>query len=543
MKDVIIKYKKNSPFVSITKLRLIRTSFLIFLISSFLVSCSKSNSIGSGIFEEESSLPLKNIQFIEQNDSQSIRLLKAARVVPTKRQLDWQKKELIAFVHFGLNTFTGKEVGEGNENPSLFNPTAFNARQWARIFKETGFKTVILTAKHHDGFCLWPTKTTDYSVKKSRWRKGQGDVVKELSMACREEGLSFGFYLSPWDRHEKTYGTTRYNEIFRAQLKELLTNYGPIAEVWFDGYCGEAPGTRKQSYDWPSYYQLIRRWQPEAVIAIMGPDVRWVGNENGLARESEWSVLPLELPEPKLAWLCSGSYSLEKVFEPQQMTSPEPGSREKILAAQALFWYPAEVDVSIRPSWFYHKNEDSLVKTPRQLVEIYFQSVGRNSVLLLNVPPDTRGLLNENDIKALRGFHHLLDSIFKKDLAKGARVKASTEDKHHPASFIVDDDPDTYWRADEGQTEATLEFSLKEPKQFDCLELQEEITRGQRIEKFSVDIWNQGNWVKIANGTTIGYKRLLNFPEVTSNRIRLIIQQSRATPTLKKFSLFRKGEF
>jgi len=505
----------------------------IFVCCSSLSFAQARNSIASNKIQH------KNIQIMGPEDPAEEILIKAAYVVPTRRQLEWQKKELIAFVHFGINTFTDKEAGEGTEDPNLFKPSSFNARQWARILKDTGFKMVILTAKHHDGFCLWPTRTTDYSVKKSRWKNGRGDVVKEVAMACREEGLAFGFYISPWDRHEKSYGTAGYNEFFRQQLKELLSNYGPVSEVWLDGYCGEGPNGKKQVYDWPSYYQLIRRLQPQAVIAVMGPDVRWVGNESGLARESEWSVLPLDLAEPFLALLRSADYPLEKVFRPQDLIDKDQGSREKIMSSRALFWYPAEVDVSIRPSWFYKKNEDLAVKTPRKLYEIYFHSVGRNSVLLLNIPPDKRGLIHENDARALKGMRGLLGLTFKKNFIKGASVKTSTQDSKHHAVFLVDDRAATYWMAEEGKTRATLEFTLKNLARFDCAELMEEISSGQRIEKFSIEIWKDRDWVKMAEGTTVGYKRLVTFPETRSDRIRLVISGSRAAPTLKKFGLYK----
>jgi alpha-L-fucosidase len=522
----------SKTFISVS---IIFALFLLFILggSSKLSFAETQNSTVNKKIQH------KNIQIIEPDDSPEEILLKAAHVVPTRRQLEWQKKELIAFIHFGMNTFTEKEAGEGTEDPNLFKPTSFNARQWARILKETGFKMVILTAKHHDGFCLWPTKTTDYSVKRSRWKDGHGDVVKEVAMACREEGLAFGFYLSPWDRHEKSYGTAGYNEFFRQQLKELLSNYGPVSEVWFDGYCGEDPDGRKQVYDWSSYYQLIRKLQPEAVIAIMGPDVRWVGNESGLARDSEWSVLPLELPDPFLGLLRSGNSSLEKVFRPQDLMDKELGSREKIMSSRALFWYPAEVDVSIRPGWFYKNNEDLSVKTPRKLYEIYFHSAGRNSVLLLNIPPDKRGLICENDARALKGMRGLLDLTFKKNFIKGASVKASTQDSKHHAVFLVDDRAATYWMAAEGTTEATIEFTLKNLARFDCAELGEEISSSQRIEKFSIEIWKDQSWVKVAEGTTVGYKRLVTFPETRSDRIRLVISGARAAPTLKKFSLHK----
>ncbi|RFT16589.1 MAG: Alpha-L-fucosidase [Candidatus Saccharicenans subterraneus] len=484
-------------------------------------------------------ITFRNVQIIEPGDPPDIIILKAARVVPTRRQIKWQEKELAAFVHFGLNTFTDQEHGDGTASPSLFQPSAFNPRQWARVFKEAGFRMIILTAKHHDGFCLWPTRTTEYSVKSSSWRKGKGDVVREVAMACREEGLDFGLYLSPWDRHEKSYGSPQYNEFFRRQLKELLSDYGPVAEVWFDGYCGEGPNGRKQDYDWNSYYQLIRKLQPEAVIAIMGPDVRWVGNESGLARESEWSVLPLNISEASLNLLKAGRTPLERIFQPANVMGEDLGSREVIGGARALFWYPAEVDVSIRPGWFYHQDQDRQVKSPPELFEIYLKSVGRNSVLLLNVPPDRRGLVNENDVRALRGWRQLLDQTFKEGYIKKTAARASGQSPGTEASYLVRKNPDGVWSPPPGQFPAWLEFTLERNSRFDCLEIREDISRGQRIEDFSVEAWLAGKWTEIAGGTTVGYKRLLTFSPVSADRVRLVIRQSRDVPRVKSFNLYR----
>jgi len=484
-------------------------------------------------------ISFKNIHFLEPADSRQIRLLKASRVIPSRQQLNWQKRELAAFIHFGMNTFTDKELGEGTEDPALFNPVAFDPGQWARVLKEAGFKMIIITAKHHDGFCLWPTEVTDYSVKKSLWKQGGGDVIKEVAAACREEGLAFGFYLSPWDRHEKTYGTPAYNEFFCTQLKELLTNYGPVAEVWFDGYCGEGPGRWKQEYDWSSYYELIRRLQPEAAIAISGPDVRWVGNESGLARETEWSVLPLSLPKEDLTRLSRGKTSLDRIFQPLNLMGEDLGSREKILSARALFWYPAEVDVSIRPGWFYHQSQDNQVKTGDELFKIYLKSVGRNSVLLLNVPPNRKGLLADEDIHALQGFKRLIDTSFKKDLAAGARVRSSSTAAGQPVDSIIDNYSGKYWLAANNKKPAVIELKLKEKSTFNCLELQEEITLGQRIEAFKLENWDGKSWRKIGNGTTVGYRRLITFPEISASRLRLVITSSRSAPALKKLGLYK----
>jgi alpha-L-fucosidase len=482
-----------------------------------------------------------NIVLVSAADSPETIVAKAARVVPSSRQLAWQKREFIAFAHFGMNTFTDREWGEGTEDPALFNPSAFDARQWARVVKAAGMRMIIVTAKHHDGFCLWPSRHTDHSVRSSPWRGGRGDVVGEVSAACREAGLAFGVYLSPWDRHEPTFGDSpRYNEYFRAQLRELLTQYGPVAEVWFDGANGEGPNGRRQEYDWPSTYALIRELQPEAVVAIMGPDIRWVGTESGYGRETEWSVVPANLrAEPAVG--PDGGLSQEffdRAFAPTDMTKPDLGGRERLGGARALFWYPAETDVSIRPGWFYHSAEDGRVKTPEKLVDIYFSSVGRNGVLLLNIPPDRRGLIHEADAEALLGLNRILESTFAVNLAGGAGVRASNERTGHPASAIVDSDPETHWAAAEGETAAEVVFDLAAEATFDRALLQEEVRTGQRLEAFSLQAWDGADWKPFAEGTTVGYKRLLRFPPVSARRVRLVIRESRLNPTLAAFGLY-----
>ncbi len=459
----------------------------------------------------------------------------AANIVPTPNQLAWQEMEFIAFTHFGMNTFTDREWGEGTEDPALFNPTAFDARQWARVLKAAGMKMIIVTAKHHDGFCLWPSRFTDHSVKKSPWRDGRGDVVGEVAQACREAGLKFGIYLSPWDRHEPTYGDSpAYNKHFCDQLRELLSDYGEVSEVWFDGACGEGPNGRRQEYDWWSYYRVIRELQPKAVIFGMAPDLRWVGTETGIGRETEWSVVPVRVKD-----LVPPAASLDDIFIPGDMTAEDLGSRERIATVRALAWYPAETDVSIRPGWFYHPSQDEEVKIPEKLIDIYFRSVGRNGVLLLNIPPDKRGLIPENDIRSLMGMKRILDETFALNMAEGADVQATEQKRDRRAEFILDADRDTFWMTPDGIETASLELTLPEERTFDVVLLQEEIRVGQRVEEFALEAWDGGAWKPIAAGTTIGYKRLLRFPETTTNRVRLNIVRSRTSPTLSFFGLFK----
>lgn len=458
--------------------------------------------------------------------------------IPTQQQKDWQSLETIAFLHFGINTFTGREWGDGTEDPALFNPTEFDAAQWARVLKESGMKLAILTAKHHDGFCLWPSQYTDHTVANSPWRDGQGDVVKEFIEACRAEGLEVGLYLSPWDRHEPTYGDSpKYNQFFKNQLRELLTQYGKIDEVWFDGAMGEGPNGKRQVYDWAGYYALIRELQPEAVIAIMGPDVRWVGNESGVARETEWSVQIVPPGQEEHPRYTMNPTQVEGSFE--HLAQAQNDDRE----SGPLVWYPAESDVSIRPGWFYHPEEDDQVKTLEHLLDIYYQSVGRNSVLLLNIPPDPRGLIHENDVERLQDWREVIDATFDDNLAENAEVSASSvwpQDPQNSAGNLVDGDPDTYWAPSANDRFPALVVTLPQKSAFDVIELQEPIDYGQRIAGFAVDAMVEGSWKEIATGTTIGYKRLLRLPYTVSDQIRIRFLEWRATPMLSRVALFER---
>lgn len=474
-----------------------------------------------------------NYVTINKNDTQEDIIRKAANVVPSERQFRWQRMEMIAFTHFGMNTFTNKEWGSGHESPKLFDPKKMNADQWVRVLKHAGFKELILTCKHHDGFCLWPTKTTDHSVKSSNWKGGKGDVVKAVAEACHKYHMAFGIYLSPWDRNSKYYGTPAYNDFFVQQLTELLTNYGKISDVWFDGACG-GPGCKKHAYDYMRWYKVVRKLQPQAVISITGPDVRWVGNESGVGRKTEWSVIPMKTPDQDVIVNDSQHSVIYKPFG--DMVQQDLGSRRMIESAKALVWYPAEADVSIRPGWFYHASQNSKVKTPRQLMHIYFTSVGRNGVLLLNVPPDAEGLISKYDIRSLRGFKKLRDRTFRKNLAKGAHLKC-TNGKN--VNAILDNDYDTWFTTRGTDTTTTIDISLPVKRTFNVLLLQENIKVGQRVEKFELDRKGQdGIWIPVATGTTIGYKRLLQFKTVRAQELRLKILSSRLNPTLSEFGLY-----
>lgn len=454
----------------------------------------------------------KELTFSE-NHTPEEKLKLAASLVPTQQQLEWQQLELTAFIHFGINTFTGREWGDGTEDPELFQPTDFNAEQWVVALQKGGFKMVILTAKHHDGFCLWPTKTTDHSVASSSWRDGAGDVVRELKNACDKHGMKFGVYLSPWDRNAESYGNSpEYNKMFVNQLDELLSNYGEIHEVWFDGANGEGPNGKKQEYDWKAYYHVIDSLQPNAVKAIMGDDIRWVGNEKGLGRTTEWSVTPLRADIHEDAAEENKRLGISA-------TAQDLGSRKLIEKAKAIYWYPSEVDVSIRPGWFYHPEQDNQVKTLKELVNIYYQSVGMNSVLLLNVPPDTRGLIHEVDAKRLEQFGKYIEDTFSEN---------KLEESH------------SYWRADIGDFK---EYEIKENEVINTVLLQEDIEKGQRVEVFKLEGLINGSWTKLAEGTTIGYKRLLRFDDVAPQKIRVTIIETRAPANIKEVGAYHAQHF
>lgn len=440
--------------------------------------------------------------------------------VPSKRQLRWHEMEFYAFIHFSVNTFTGREWGDGTEDPDIFNPRELDCRQWARVCREANMKGMILTAKHHDGFCLWPSKYTDHSVKSSKWRNGTGDVVREAAEACREYGLQFGIYLSPWDRHEPTYGDSpRYNGFYKNQLEELLTRYGEIFTVWWDGACGEGPNGKRQVYDWEGFTELVRKLQPNAVIfSDAGPDVRWVGNEAGFAGETNWCTFSREKASP-------GKQA------PSQTSGHPDGSH----------WIPAECDTSIRPGWFYHPEQDSQVKSLEHLLNVYYCSVGRNANLNLNLPPDRGGRLHENDAARLKELRGVLDLAFNVNLAAGKEAFASNTRGRVPGfapANALDGDPGTYWATDDRVLTASLEVDLGQAQPFNTVMLQEYIALGQRIEAFAVDAFEADQWRQIASGTTVGYKRIVRTETVTASRVRLRIQEAKACPTLSTFTLY-----
>ncbi len=469
----------------------------------------------------------------------------AAEVVPSARQLEWQKLEFYAFCHFGMNTFTDKEWGNGQTPPSLFDPKDFDADQWAKAIKSAGMRGLILTCKHHDGFCLWPSAYTEYSVKNSPFRGGNGDVVREVSEACRKNGLKFGVYLSPWDRHEPTYGQGEaYNTFYKNQLRELLTNYGELFTIWLDGACGEGKNGKVQKYDWQGYYAVMRELQPNAVIAISGPDVRWIGNEAGVCRKSEWSVVP--------SWLAINEYVAErsqktddrKFAKKHNHMSLDLGSRKTIRNEKEFIWYPAEVDVSIRPGWFYHKNEDDKVKSLKKLFNIYLNSVGGNASLLLNIPPDQTGKIAMHDAMTLDAFGRMLKREFPQDLLEHAHACSTSEtDPEHGAANVLRAD-DSFWHAAEDDERPELVLNFGTETAFDSLILQENIATGQQIEAFDLYIDRKNHWKKIGKYTVIGYKKICRFRKAYhAKKIRIVIKQHRGKATMLRVFAYKREEF
>jgi alpha-L-fucosidase len=451
--------------------------------------------------------------------------------VPNEYQLAWQELEIYAFIHFTTNTFTDKEWGYGDEDPLLFNPAKLDVKQWVTTIKEAGLKGIILTAKHHDGFCLWQSKFTEHDLSKSPYKEGKGNLVKELSNECRRQGLLFGIYLSPWDRNFADYGKPEYIEYYRSQLKELIADYGPFFEIWFDGanggdgYYGGAREKRKIDgktyYDWANTIKMVRELNAEAILfSDAGPDIRWCGNERGVAGETNWNTINRDT-------LYAGKPNIEKLLN----QGAEDGSS----------WVPAEVDVSIRPGWFYHADQDTMVRTAENLFKIYLESVGRGANLLLNIPPDKRGLIHENDIKTLKEWKTLLDNTFSKNRAVGGKATADTyrgKSKLYAASNVIDDNKETCWATDDEIKTGRIEIAFQTPQTIQYVVIMEFIKLGQRVKAFDVEIWKNEAWIKVAEGTTIGHKRILPVEPVETSKIRLNIKDSKACPVISGIEVY-----
>jgi len=450
--------------------------------------------------------------------SQSIKPLPP---LPSKEQLQWHEKEFYLFIHFGPNTFTDKEWGEGNEDPSLFNPTALDCEQWARIAKQAGAKGIILTAKHHDGFCLWPSKFSQHTVRESKWQNGKADVVKALSDACKKIGIDMGVYISPWDRNHPLYGTPAYNDVYISTMKELLTNYGKYFELWWDGANGEGPNGKKQQYDFRRFEDSVFKWQPRLVVfSDIGPGIRWCGNENGTINNTNWNLLDTAgfkrgLGAPPTDTLNTGNVNGKN-------------------------WIPAEADVSIRPGWFYHAKEDSKVKSPQTLFELYLRSVGNGGNLLLNVPPDRTGRINAADSASLIGFKKLRDEAFATDLLKGAKLSTNASNKKYLAN-LTDHNIQTYWASSQ-QENTQLFITLPKKSTINTLVLEEMIRYGQRVSSFSIASFDGTRYQTVFTGTTIGHKKIANFAKQETQKLRITIHSSKAAPVLRGISGYWVGE-
>ena len=426
--------------------------------------------------------------------------------IPSKKQVDWQALEYYGFIHFNMNTFTNLEWGEGQENPVNFNPTNLDCNQWARIAKNAGMKGLILTVKHHDGFALYPSKFTAHTVAKSNWKNGKGDVVKELSEACKKYGIKLGIYLSPWDRNHPDYGTDKYNLIYAEMQKELLTNYGPIFEFWYDGANGEGPNGKKQIYDWPLFHNTVLKYQPNAIqFSDSGPDIRWVGNERGFAYDKTWS--PINRDEiypgfPKFNLYRNGQ---------------QDGSH----------WVSPEVDVSIRPGWYYHADQDLKVKSPDSLMKIYVASVGKNSNLLLNIPVDRRGLIHPNDSTSMIGFKQLRDKGLVNLLTTKDHINTSSNHSGKPNSGLIDKNSKTFWAANIEDQAPKISIKLQTPKMINALLVQEPIFMGQRIIQFKVTLYDENGAKEEIFCQTIGNKRIVTFKQKKVKNIEIDFLKSR----------------
>ncbi len=456
--------------------------------------------------------------------------------IPSVHQLEWQEKELCAFVHFTVNTFTDKEWGYGDENPNIFNPTEYNPYQWAEVLKQAGFKGVILTAKHHDGFCLWPSKYTNHSVKNISWKEGNGNVVRDLRDACIMNNLEFGVYLSPWDRNHKDYGTPAYINFYRKQLYELLSQYGPFFEVWFDGanggdgFYGGTYETRKINdqdyYDWSSTFSVVRGFNPKTIIfgdARAESDVRWCGNEKGFVGETNWNMISPD--------------SLKAIGKEFKQRAQLLNFGEE----NGTAWIPAEVDVSIRPGWFYHEKENKQVKTADELFDIFLSSVGRGANLLLNVTPDKRGLIPEPDVRSLLLWKKKIDETFSKNLVSVAKVEVDSyrgKSNQFAAINLADGNKETYWATDDKITSGSIELDFNGPQLIQYVLVQEYIRLGQRVKSFSIEVFVNGQWEEVANATTIGYKRIIRFEPVQTERLRVNITDSKACLAISNIEVY-----
>lgn len=472
----------------------------------------------------------------EQSSREDILKL-AVQVRPSGRQLDYQQREMVGFIHFSVNTFTGAEWGTGKENPGVFNPSRLDARSWVKTFKDAGITAVILVAKHHDGFCLWPSKQTDHNISRSPYKGGRGDLVREVADACREFGVKLCIYLSPWDMHEKSFGTEEYNDFYIKQLEELLTNYGPVYLLWFDGAGVESKVNGKQMpFAWAKIFKRARELQPDVLLSGSAPDIRWAGSEMGRGRETEWCVQGITAT-PRLF----GGNNLGIKAKAKNL-----GSIDSLMGKKQLVWYPSRAGLPLRRGWFYHERDDGSTKSLDYLVDCYFSTVGQNSNVLPNLSPNKEGLIPQKDAARLIRFGRIIAGMKNHDLAKGAKAKAlSGWFGNTDSSLLFDDSPFTGWTTAEGTTQAEVEIELNGAKKFNVVKLQENVRDyGQRVERFAVDAWINGEWKRLKESTTIGFRKMLRLPEVVeTDKLKVSFLDARVSLSFSNFSLYYLAPF
>ncbi len=466
------------------------------------------------------------------------------QTVPCARQVAYQQTEFYAFIHFNMNTFTDMEWGNGKEDEKLFNPVDFDAEQWMHYLEKAHMKGLILTCKHHDGFCLWPSKYTSHSVASSPYKGGKGDIVREVADACHKHGIKFGVYLSPWDMNSKHYGHgSEYDDYFCNQLTELLTNYGEVFSVWFDGACGEGENGKKQYYDWDRYYEVIRRLQPGACINVCGPDVRWCGNEAGYTRPAEWSVVPKRTQDTEKIQSMS-QHEDNTEFRERRIFAwdGDLGSRSIMEKEPEAIWYPAEVNTSIRPGWFYHTYEDEKVRTLDDLMNVYNCSVGANATFLLNIPPMPNGLFHKNDCVRLCEIGEYLDKTFAHSILDTAEISCDSELEGFSVENVRSDSYDTYFTTPDGVSKCDIVIKFNEPANVGNIILKENILKSQRIESFEVFSVLNGEKTSQFVGTVVGHKRIVPLKNVLADELIISITDSRVAPTLSFVGVYKSAE-
>lgn len=464
----------------------------------------------------------------------------AASIKPTERQIKIQELEFYGFIHFGINTMYGVEWGTGKEDPKKFDPEDIDTDEWVSTLKSAGMKGAILTCKHHDGFCLWPSEYTKHSVASSPWKNGEGDLVKEFAESCKKYDMEFGIYLSPWDMYEPSYGTGKdYDDFYVNQLTELLTNYGKVFNVWLDGANGEGPNGKVQEYDWDRYYSKVRELQPDAVISVSGPDVRWVGNEAGETRENEWSVVPAFMKDPTVTAGLSQQEDSSNFRETFTSGDEDLGSRKRLNNyAGELIWYPAEVDLSIRPGWFYHEEEDDSVRSSDNLFNIYKTSVGKNTTLLLNIPPMPTGRIHENDKMVLKELGEKITSLYENNDVKSAQLNPSSNKFNTTIKELIDPKiDDAYLQFEEQDEELTIELEWEEPVLANTIILGEYIPNGQLIDGCRIELKSNGEWTESLEVESIGYRRIIGLPEYEVEALKITVTSFRAQPNLNFISV------